>query len=298
MTPTLGIVLVHFGPTEPTRRALAAIAADPSRAGRRVVLVDNSDSFAGDAAVAGLTLLAAPDNPGFGSGANRGAVALEAGGPVCGYLFLNGDVEIVPGFLDAAAAALAAGAGAVGGPLYLDDARTRVWYAGGRVVAWRGTVLQERATDSAARRRLVGFIPGAAMVVGTAAFEAVGGFDERFFLYNEDVDLCLRLSRAGFSLLFEPEMAAIHRVGGATGSAERSPLYLEHLTRTRLLPFPSRLHRLWLALLHTGWLGVRSLALLAQRGGRARAQVAALLRGHRDALASAWSGRLSRRRSH
>ncbi|HEX4956281.1 MAG TPA: glycosyltransferase family 2 protein [Thermoanaerobaculia bacterium] len=297
MTPTLGIVLVHFGPTEPTRRALAAIAGDPSLTARKVVVVDNSNSFSGHSPIPGLAVLAAPDNPGFGSGANRGAAALIAGEPLSGYLFLNGDVEIVPGFLDAAAAALAGGAGAVGGPLYLDEARTQVWYAGGRVVAWRGTVLQERTTDAAARRRPVGFIPGAALVVGANAFATVGGFDERFFLYNEDVDLCLRLSRAGFSLLFEPEMAAIHHVGGATGSAERSPLYLEHLTRTRLLPFPSRLHRLWLAVLHTGWLGVRSVALLTLRGGRARAQVAALLRGHRAALASAWSGRLSRRPS-
>ena len=63
------------------------------------------------------------------------------------------------------------------------------------------------------------------------------GFDSRYFLYNEDVDLCLRLRRAGWRLLFEPGMVCFHAIGGATASADRSPIYLENLTRTRFAPF-------------------------------------------------------------
>ncbi len=57
-------------------------------------------------------------------------------------------------------------------------------------------------------------------------FEAIGGFDERFFLFVEDTDLCLRLSQHGYETWFVPEANAVHQWGGS--STDRSNLIAWH----------------------------------------------------------------------
>ena len=148
-----------------------------------------------------------------------------------------------------------------------------------------GVVHQSRSEPDAGRRQRVGFIPGTAMAIAADAWRAVGGFDERFFLYHEDLDLCLRLRRAGRTLVFEPGMACTHFLGAATGSATQSALYLEQLTRTRLRPFRPPVYRLYLALVHTGWVALRA-AGIAAAGPDRRQRITALVRGHLAALAT------------
>jgi len=291
----LGIVVVHYGDPTPTLACLDSVARDPSAVPRRVLVVDNSANLDPETLPGGVVHLPLPFNPGFGAGANRGVAVLEEAGPPLGagggWVILNGDVELLPGFLAAAAEVLAEGYGAAAGPLYLGHSGGALWYAGGEVRRLIGTVSQSRRPEDAERAREVSFLTGAALAVGCQAWADTGGFDPAFFLYNEDLDLCLRLGRAGYRLAFRPGMKAIHQLGGATGSREHSSLYLEHITRTRLLPYPSRLHRLWLAALHTGWVGVRALILLTREREGSATRVRALLRGHRAALASAWSGK-------
>ena len=287
-----GVVIVHFGPAAPTRASLRSVAAEPGAETRRVVVVDNSANLRPEDLPPGVLHLTRPDNPGFGAGANLGARELFSRGDLAAILVLNGDIELLPGFFSAADRALARGCSACGGPLFLDSPDGPLWYAGGNIRRFSGTVFQDRSPRAAAERREVGFIPGAALAVSAAAWRATGGFDEAFFLYNEDVDLCLRLKRAGFRLCFEPGMNAVHHLGSATGSRGLSPLYLEHLTRTRLLPYRSRAHRLWLALLHSGWVAYRATSLLLRQPRGTRPAIRALLAGHSAALRSAWSGRL------
>jgi len=283
MTPRVGVAVVHYGNAEPTLSCLRALAADVSAVEREVVVADNSGGL-GAGVPGAARVLRCPDNPGFGAGANR-AVAALGDGRWDALVVLNNDVDVAPGFLAAAAAAVAGpGVGAAGGPLYLDDARTRLWYAGGRVSYLTGTVVQSRSRRAAARPRAVGFVPGAAIAFAPAAFRRVGGFDPTYFLYNEDLDLCLRLRRAGYSLRFDPGMTAVHRLGTATGSAEHSPLYLENMAATRLRPFRPLAARLYLAVLHSGYVALRA-AWRAAHGARGRASARALLRGHRRALA-------------
>ena len=283
MTPRAAIVVVHYGGAGPTHSCLRALAADGSQVDREVMVVDNSGDL--DAAgLGGARILRCVDNPGFGAGANRGIEALGAG-PWDVLVILNNDVEIAPGFLAAAAAVTARpGVGAAGGPLHLGDGRKALWYAGGRVCFLTGTVVQSHSRRAAGRARPAGFIPGAAMAIAPSAWQRVGGFDPAFFLYNEDLDLCLRLRRAGYALRFVPEMAAVHRVGTATGSGARSALYLENMAATRLLPFRPLALRVYLACLHTGYVALRA-AWHAAHGHGGRAAAGALLRGHRRALA-------------
>jgi GT2 family glycosyltransferase len=66
-----------------------------------------------------------------------------------------------------------------------------------------------------ARRRAVGMLSGAAMLVRREVVEEVGGFDERFHMYGEDNEWCLRIKRAGWQLVFEPAAVVMHH-GGAS----------------------------------------------------------------------------------
>ena len=288
----LGVVVVHFGDVAHSERCLRSIAADTSPVRRTVVVVDNSPPSATDleSDEPMVRVVSCPDNPGFGGGANRGvrelAASTDRGGELLGYVFLNHDIELLPGYLDAVVEALADdGVGAAAGPIYAGGPDGDLWYAGGEFRVLTGTVRHHVSAEEAARRRDVSFLPGAALAVATCAWEEVGGFDERFFLYHEDVDLCLRLRRAGWKLRFEPGMRSVHRVGAATGSGELSPFFLENLIATRLRPHPSFLYRLYLALLHTPHEILRAVQILGRQGRAGLPRARAVLRGQCRALA-------------
>ena len=83
------------------------------------------------------------------------------------------------------------------------------------------------------RPRAVEWITGACLLVRRAALEEVGGFDERFFMYCEDKDLCARLWKAGYSVEYEPSIVCEHE-GGAGSEASRG-VRRTMLTRSRML---------------------------------------------------------------
>jgi GT2 family glycosyltransferase len=291
MDALAGVVVVHYGDTAPTARSLASILADPSGVNRLVALVDNLGNIDPGSLPSEVYLMTRRDNPGFGVAANLGVAEID-GDHQCGlYVVLNNDVVIAPGFLAAAVDALEVGVGAAGGPILTADDPPRLWYGGGGLNFVTGTVRQTRSSAVAGRRHDVGFIPATAMALSPAAWREISGFDPRFFLYNEDVDLCLRLRRGGWRLIFEPGLACTHRVGGATGSAERSPLYLENLTRTRLRPFRPRAYRIYLAAVHTIYNALRVAALGLHHGPRSGPYVRAVVTAHTRALAEVVASR-------
>ena len=69
--------------------------------------------------------------------------------------------------------------------------------------------------------REVDWVSGACMLMPRAAFEAVGGFDEGFPLYAEELDIATRLREAGWSVLFTPEVEILHAIGVSTGRSRR-----------------------------------------------------------------------------
>ena len=64
------------------------------------------------------------------------------------------------------------------------------------------------------------------MLVRGAALESVGGFDEQFFLYFEEVDLCRRIRRCGWQCWYVPQSRVVHLVGGVTGLDDAGLLQL------------------------------------------------------------------------
>jgi len=287
----LGVVIIHYGRAEPTRRCLQSVLDDQSQVRRHIAIVDNFGNLKPAEFSQNTVLVQRPDNPGFGGGANAGVAALRDAADCLGFVVMNNDLVINPGFLDAAAEALEPhDVGAVGGPILVGFDQPELWYAGGVIRPLTGTVRQSHSKTDAARRHEVGFVPGTAIAVRADAWFEVDGFDNSYFLYNEDIDLCLRLQRAGRRLLFEPGMSCVHDLGETTGSSHRSALYLEQITRTRLRPFRPRAYQLYLGAVHTLYNTARILRLFLRHGRSARTQIRAIIRGHLGALSEVIRG--------
>jgi N-acetylglucosaminyl-diphospho-decaprenol L-rhamnosyltransferase len=79
----------------------------------------------------------------------------------------------------------------------------------------------------------VDWVSGACMLLRRSAFEAVGGFDGAYFMYFEDMDLCLRLARAGWQVVLEPRATVVHVVGGSTRSAPYRKVVDHHRSTLR-----------------------------------------------------------------
>jgi len=172
---------------------------------------------------------ASPRNVGFGAGHNLLARRSGAAGHL---LILNPDVEFIqPASVERLLAALgdaprAKAAGprlvtAEGEPQRWDHGRLRGPRARIAVLAgdsyWRPT----------SRRQSVAWVSGAVLLMDRDAFERAGGFDERFFLYKEEEDLCLRLRRAGHRILYEPSVAVRHR--GSVVARKDDPTFAESI---------------------------------------------------------------------
>jgi hypothetical protein len=94
-------------------------------------------------------------------------------------------------------------------------------------VAKRNVVVDD-AVRSGASSVVVDWLSGACLLVRRDAFLAAGGFDERFFMYWEDADLCRRLRAQGFTIRYVPGATAVHKVGRSSQTARRSSIRAFH----------------------------------------------------------------------
>jgi N-acetylglucosaminyl-diphospho-decaprenol L-rhamnosyltransferase len=200
-----------------------------------VIVVDNASQDESLAVVADLPVhvIPLPTNCGFAFGCNRGWQA----GSAPAVLFLNPDARIDPGSLRRLVAGLDANSsvGLVAPRIAGEDGslefslrrfpRLRSTYARALFLhrlfpraAWSDEVV--RAPSTYERQRAAEWVSGACVLVRRAALECVGGWDEGFFLYAEDVDLCRRLWRAGYEVRYDPAARAVH-VGGASAPRDR-----------------------------------------------------------------------------
>jgi len=278
------VVNYESGPT------LACCVADLDAVGvRELVVVDNGSgdgslSAALDA-VPGLEVIVPGRNLGYGAAANRGVAATTA--PY--VLVCNSDLEVPVDAVAALVTALDSDSGiALAGPLVWTPTGER--YPSARrfptFVDAAGHALlglfapDNRFTRSYQRSELdalvvevtpVDWVSGACFLVRRTAFEAVGGFDESYFMYLEDVDLCWRLGRAGWSVVYAPGAEVTHLQGRST---DRHPyrMILEH--HRSLLRFASRSstgrRRLLLPLVAVGIVTRAGLACLVRARGRGR----------------------------
>ncbi|HWC10630.1 MAG TPA: glycosyltransferase family 2 protein [Acidimicrobiales bacterium] len=236
----LAAVIVNYNVRD---HLLACVRSLRDEGVRDVVVVDN-DSIDGSgpalaAADPDARFIPAGANLGFGRAANRGVAATAASL----VLILNPDAVVEPGSVKTLLAALDEDEGlAVVGPRVDNPDGTRypsvrrfpdLGMAAGH--AFLGLVRpgnrftrRYRMLDREPNRAgPVDWVSGTCMLVRRPAFDAVGGFDEAYFMYVEDVDLCTRLRRRGWTVLFSPELEVVHQIGVST-KGQRGPMAFEH----------------------------------------------------------------------
>ena len=245
---TTSLIVVHHEAPDELAAALASVAAGTALP-HRTVIVDNSTSSSGRAGAAevcdrfapslAVELVVSETNVGFGAGVNR-AAALDRGqgqagdGSVDGEILLvmNQDATVDPDTVGQLVAHLEAESDvAAASPLILNQAG-RVWFGGGSIDPWLG---RPRLTGFAQlppadpRVEASPFLPGCVLAIRRSAFEEVGGFDEGYFLYYEDVDLCWRLAERGWRCSLVGTARALHQ-RGRHGDPDRnlSPVMLRH----------------------------------------------------------------------
>jgi len=233
------VIVVNFNSSRLARRCVESAAADLGSRPWRAIVVDNASTDGESAALASLpstTVMTNAANAGFGAAVNQAAAASNAP-----WLWiLNPDCVVHPGAFDALLETLTAHPDcAVAAPQLLNADGSVQASARGNPTAWTGlfgrnTLLTRLFPSAAAARRNlpardlvesgvdsapVDWVMGAAMLVRREMFDAVGGFDPRYFLYWEDADLCRRLWARGWSTRYVPRARVTHD-GGASARTQ------------------------------------------------------------------------------
>lgn len=222
-----------------TRVAACLAALWGTRAALEVVLVDNGSTDATVAAATAvwpdLVVVSNPENRGFAPACNQGAAA--ATGRY--LLFLNDDAIVSSNTLDELLAVAEVDLTcAVWQPPLLDDTSTR-WDSAGSMFTRAGLLWHHPAGQTVASNprpaMRVFAAKGACMLVRTDDFTAVGGFDDSFFAYFEETDLCWRLALLGRQCRLA-DAAPVRHVGGVTARRIFSPGELDFMFfRNRLI---------------------------------------------------------------
>lgn len=214
---------------------------------QQIIVVDNASTDGSENTIAnhpGVTLIRSRDNLGFGKACNLGAKQASAEY----LLFLNPDAAVYPGTLKKALAFMQNPAnvqvGICGVQLVNESGHVarscaRFPSASGflahaigldRIFPRLGHFMAEWPHDTT---REVDHVIGAFFLVRRALFESLGGFDERFFVYLEDLDFSFRARQAGWRTVYLADVRAFHAGGGTSNQVKARRLF--YSLRSRLL---------------------------------------------------------------
>ena len=234
---TTAVCIINYNTRDLLRDCLHSVVSENPA---EIIVVDNASTDGSaemvEAEFPPIKLIHLSENPGYGAAANRAIMSSRAEH----ILLLNSDTCLKPGSLQALSDYLEANEfAAVVGPrvlnpdgtlqrsafhfptpvhifLYLFKLYSFIRYT----PLLRHRSLQELPGASA---KTVPWVLGAALAFRRSAFDSVGGFDESFFMYFEEVDLCYRLTQQGWQIHFAPVTEIVH-VGGASTSQRRTEM--------------------------------------------------------------------------
>ncbi len=270
--PRVSIVVVNYNTRDLTLQCLRSVYAEGRRHAFELIVVDNASTDGSAEAIPaefpGMRFVASTENLGFAAGNNLAAA--EARGEW--LLLLNPDTVVLDGAVDTLLdfASEHEEAAIFGGRTLFADgslnptscwARATLWSsltaALGLTAAFRGSRLFDPEAMGNWDRdtvRKVDIVTGCFFLLRRSIWEGLGGFDERFHMYGEETDLCLRAAQVGLSCMICPDAQIVH-YGGASEKARAGKM-------VRLFRAKSQLYsKHWSA--SAAWLGMRMLDLWA-----------------------------------
>ncbi len=286
MTPEIAAVFVNYNAGPELRAALQSMADESMGRPWEGVVVDNASSDGSELVATEFAphvqLLRNAGNVGFSRGVNRGLHATRA--PL--VLIMNPDCRLLPGALAGLRDELERFERcALVGPRILDPdgsvqgsargdpdmltglfgRRTRLRRIFPGLTVARRNVVSDDAIASGHSSVAVDWLSGACMLARRGSLEEVGGFDERYFLYWEDADLCRRLRARGYHVRYVPGVAAVHRVGHSSRTAQATAIrafhesaYLYYATHVSPDRFSVKRHLARALLAVRGWMSSRA----------------------------------------
>jgi N-acetylglucosaminyl-diphospho-decaprenol L-rhamnosyltransferase len=233
------IAIVTYRSADLTINCLRSIAAEGSDGLRvRVIVVDNAS---GDGPLIAkaieandwsswITVIEAPRNGGFAYGNNRAFEYAYERGPPAYFHVLNPDTVVRQGAIGALVRFLEAHpeAGIAGGRFEIpDSSEWTIAFRFPSIMSELEQGLQLGVASRVLRRWLpskqmsaaperTDWVSGASLMIRRAVIDEIGGFDENYFLYFEEIDLCFRAKKAGFSTWYVPDSRVMHMVGQST----------------------------------------------------------------------------------
>jgi len=247
MTPSVDIVIVNYNNREDLAACLTSLFAAPPLTLGRVFVVDNASTDGSPEMMTArwphVVLMALDTNRGFAA-ANNVAIR-QSTAPL--VLLLNSDTLVTAGAIDTLAHRLEATGATAAGPLLVDgEGRPEVSFGPMlsplaefgqkirvRLAARRGLIARMFIGRLVARERTVDWVSGGCMLVRREAALEAGLLDERYFLYEEDVDFCAAIRAGGGTILFTPRARIVHLRGRSVHRSGAPPT--GHYDRSHLL---------------------------------------------------------------
>ncbi|HAM36499.1 MAG TPA: hypothetical protein DEB40_14610 [Elusimicrobia bacterium] len=247
MTENLDLVvsIAHYNTPELLKSCLRALAEEGSPLKKKIVVIDNASTPALQARdlaeFPDVDLIQNTSNTGFGSANNQAFARWRAEA----YLVTNPDVHVSPGSLSRLLDRLRAQPklGIIGAGLRYPDGRGQAScrrYPTLRSVLLRGLLPESLARNFPSIRRYmmldddiaaptaVDWVLGSCLFMRGRAVHETGGFDENFFMYYEDVDLCCRVRQAGWLVEYNPSVQWTHEYRRESARSLRLGLKAAH----------------------------------------------------------------------
>jgi GT2 family glycosyltransferase len=235
---TVWIVVLNWNRPQDTVRCVSSLRQLDYPA-YRILIVDNGstdESVGVFRELSDIDLLVNDHNLGFAAGNNRGIeYAMEHEADY--ILLLNNDTTVSSSMLSTLVEAAESDPriGIAGPIIYYADRPAEVWFAGmhlrhGLYVVRKGLHL----APPLAPIEEVDFISGCGMLVRRGVWERVGLFDSRFFMYYEDLDLCVRAKKSGYRIVCATQASMWHALSTSTGGPD-SPLKQYYQVKSSLL---------------------------------------------------------------
>jgi hypothetical protein len=249
----------------------------------KVLVVDNGST---DGSVAAFTsgfpeveILSLNENRRFAGGNNAGIRrALEAGADF--VLLLNNDTVVDPGFVQPLLDRFhrEERCGMAVPKIFYHHPPHLLWYAGGEISFWTGTMrhrgIREKDSGQYNEPGDTGYATGCCVLVSREIIARVGAMDEDYYMYTEDADWSMRVRRAGYRVLYEPNAFLWHKLSiSAGGHLSRFKLKNKMLSNYRFFARYARWYHWitfpWLSIIVNAWAGLRYLVQVIMRSSRA-----------------------------